>query len=425
MKRLRISEPARKIPVMADVDAVVCGGGTAGVAAAICAAREGLSVVLIEKSSIPGGMVTHVTQWFSDFANKGGFPKEFITHLRNKGIDAKPYYNPWLVLPYLDSLLKDADVRVIYLADAVAPIIKDKKLQGVIIESKSGRTAIRAKIVIDATGDGDIADRAGARFKQGRAGDGAVQAISLSQILMNYTAGHISHDKMNEIFVAAVKKSGRKYWQPYSRWHPFPVVGTTNTLIHTVPHATGYDPTDAAQLSDALIEMRRQAYELYDLLKNNSEEFKDIEFGPFSAIPGVRESRRIICDRMVTKKDLLSGAKFVDGLFTVTQGIDIHRRDRKEPAIMCEKIQPYEIPYGALLPKGLENILVVGRCIGGDHEAMASYRIIGDCMAMGEAAALAAKSAVTGKCSLRKISVSKLVSEMSARGYERQGKCKN
>jgi hypothetical protein len=103
----------------------------------------------------------------------------------------------------------------------------------------------------------------------------------------------------------------------------------------------------------------------------------------------------------------------------VTQNIDIHRRDRIEPAIMCEKVQPYHVPYGALLPVGLENLLVVGRCIGGDHAALASYRIIADCMAMGEAAAIAARLAVRTGCSPRRVPVPALVAEMAARGYER------
>jgi len=418
MSRVQIEEPSRQTDIAFDVDVVVCGGGAAGIAAAICAARLGLSVVIIERSAISGGMITHVTCWLNDFANKGGFPREFLGHLRDEGIESKPYYNPWQVVPYFDSLIADNRIRVVFLANAVAPIINNGVLGGVIIESKSGRSAVIAKIVIDATGDGDIAARAGAKFEQGREGDGAVQAISLSQIIMNYTGGKISHERMTQIIADATTKSGTPYWYPYDHWHPDTVVGTQQTMLHTVPHATGYDPTNAVELSDALIEMRRQASELFVLLKNNAEEFKGIEFGPFSAIPGVRESRRIVCDKCVTKDDVLNGSRFDDGLFIVTQGVDIHRRDRQESAIFCEKVKPYHFPYGALLPVGLENLLVVGRCIGGDHTALASYRVIADCMAMGEAAAVAARYAIEGKCSLRKIPVASLVADMASRGYE-------
>lgn len=415
---MHIIEPGREVNVAFDVDVVVCGGGTAGIAAAVCAAREGLSVVLIEASSILGGMVTHVTSWLNDFANKGGFPREFLAHLRAEGIESKPYYNPWRVVPYLDALVADGGVRVLYLATAVAPVLEGNRLAGVFVESKSGRTVVLAKVTVDATGDGDIAARAGAAYEQGRAGDGAVQAISLTQALMNYTGGKIGHERMREILAAAVEKSGTPYWYPYDRWHPAPVVGTDRTVFQSVPHATGYDPTDAVQLSDALIEMRRQANELYALLQHCGEGFEGIEYGPFSAIPGVRESRRIVCDKTVTKAHVLTGARCADGLFTVSQNIDIHRRDRVERPIVSEKALPYHIPYGALLPKGLENLLVVGRCIGGDHEALASYRIIANCMAMGEAAALAARFAIREGVSPRSVPFAALVGEMAARGYE-------
>ncbi|MFA6291503.1 MAG: FAD-dependent oxidoreductase [Victivallales bacterium] len=414
-----IVEKEKKTPVMFETDVVVCGGGTAGLAAAVCAARRGLSVVIVERTSIPGGMVTHVTCWTSDFDNKGGFTREFIGKLRNDGIEVKPYYNPWRIVPYFDSLITENNISVLYLSTVVAPIIEDGKLSGVIVESKSGRTAIKAEIVIDATGDGDIAASAGAAFRQGREGDGAVQAISLTQMLTNYTSGQIKRERMREIIEEAVAKSGKQYWYPYANWHPETAVGTERTLLHTVAHATGYDPTDAVQLSCALVEMRKQAYELFDLLKNNTEEFRNIEFGPFSAIPGVRESRRIVCDRMVTKEDIYSGARFDDGLFTVAQAVDIHRRDRDEAPIIVKKTMPYHIPYAAFLPAGLENILVVGRCIGGDHESVASYRIIADCMAMGESAAIAADFAIKGNCPLRKINVGELVKEMSSLGYVR------
>ena len=414
-----VIEPQRKTPVSHEADVVVCGAGTAGIAAAVCAAREGLSVVLVERSSLPGGMITHVTSWFSDFDNKGGFVREFIEHLKREGIVQWPYYNPWLVIPYLDMLIKAHGIRVLYLADAVAPLIEEGKLRGVFVESKSGRTAILAKIIVDATGDGDIAARAGAKYEMGNRDQGAMQAISITQLLMNYTGGTIAVEKMRAIITQASSKSGKSYWYPYDMWHPEKVVGTKNALFQNIPHVTGYDPTNVEELSDAIIEARGQAYELYELLKSHTDVFKTVEFGPFGAIPGVRESRRIVCDAMVTKETVLSGGRFDDGLFTVTQAIDIHRRNKSEPCIMCEDVRPYHFPYRALLPRGLDNMLVVGRCAGGDHEALASYRIIANCMAMGEAAALAAKSAVTMNCQLRDVPAADVVRAMSSRGYAR------
>lgn len=413
-----IIEPARAIPVEFDVDVVVCGGGTAGLAAAVCAAREGLSVLMVERAAAPGGMVTHVTSWLNDFDNKGGFPREFINHLRAEGIAGKSYYNPWRVVPYFDALLAASGVQILYLANAVAPLLDHGRLTGVVVESKSGRAAALAKIVIDATGDGDIAARAGAAFEQGRPGDGAVQAVSTTQAFMNYTAGTLDTGAMNAVLANAVTASGKPWWQPYDRWHPAPATGTVNTLLQSVPHATGFNPVDAVELTGALVETRRQSNELFALLAAHGDGFGGIEYGPFAAIPGVRESRRIVCDKRVTRAHVLAGARFDDGLFTVGQNIDIHRRDRVEPAIQCEKVRPYHIPYGALLPRGLDNILVAGRCIDGEHEALASYRIIADCMAMGEAAALAAHAAIRAARPLRETPAAEIASRMAARGYE-------
>jgi len=112
------------------------------------------------------------------------------------------------------------------------------------------------------------------------------------------------------------------------------------------------------------------------------------------------------------------GRQFEDGLFTVTQSIDIHRCQAGEPAIYVERIKPYHVPYRAMLPTGLENLLVAGRCIGGDHEALASYRIIAGCFAMGEAAAIAVAMAKDAGCGLREIETKDLVGEMVHRGYE-------
>jgi len=137
---MQIEESSRMTDIAFDVDVVVCGGGTAGIAAAVCAAREGLSVVLVERSAICGGMITHVTSWLNDFANKGGFAKAFYDHLCAEGILTKPYYNPWRVVPYFDDLIAESGVRVLYLALVVAPLVEQGRLGGVIVESKSGRT---------------------------------------------------------------------------------------------------------------------------------------------------------------------------------------------------------------------------------------------------------------------------------------------
>ena len=420
-----ITEPARQTPVLFEADVVVCGAGAAGIAAAVCAAREGLSVALIEAAPIPGGMVTNVTQWMTDYKNKGGFVREFITWLtENKAFSPafginKTYYNPFLVVPHFDELIAAHKIRVLYLTQVVASMRRDDgAVSGVIVESRAGRAAILGKVVIDATGDGAVAALSGAAYKQGRDPDGAVQAISQSQLFLNHITPELSSAQMTAIVEAAAAKSGAPYWYPYNHFHPFTVVGTTNTLIHTVPHATGINPCDAAQLSDALIECRRQALELFLLLKNNTEEFAAAEFGPFLGLPGVRESRRIVCDYELTEKNLDEGLRLDDGLFTVAQSVDIHRRDRVEEAIIGRKVAPYHFPYRSMLPRGIEGLLVIGRAAGMSHIALASCRMISHCMSMGEAAAIAARLSIHAGVLPRAADTAALAAEMKSRGYE-------
>jgi len=417
MKTETVLEPARKIPVSHTADLVVAGGGTAGVAAAVVAARMGLSVVMVERTAQPGGMVTHVTSWLNDFRTKGGFAREFFDHVYRQGIAHGAYYNPFRVVPWFDRLIADAGVRPLYLAWVAAPLLEDGRVAGVIIESKSGRTAVRARTVVDATGDGDVAALAGAPFAVGRESDGAWQAVSLTQLWTNYAGGDVSVGEMAEIVRKAAARAGAAYELPYDRFHPRPAAGTAGSLLVGVPHVSGVTPLSADGLSECLVELRRQALEMYTLLAGNAPEFAGIEFGPFGGLPGVRESRRIVGDYVISKDDLLCGRRHEDGLFTVEQNMDFHRRASGEPAIVVERTTPYQVPYRALLPRGVENLLTTGRCISGSHESLASHRIIADCLATGEAAALAAWLAKRDGTTVREIPAAELVAMMRDRGY--------
>ena len=423
MPKSYVVEPERKIEVSHEADVVVCGGGTAGVAAAVTAGRMGLKTVMVERSGMPGGMVTHHIYGIQDCGMKGGFVREFMGFVEKQGLCETRYprrghtYNRFSVPFYLDELLDDAGVQPIYLSMAVSPLLNDNRLEGVIIESKSGRTAVCAPVVVDATGDGDIAVRAGAGYNMGRAGDGACQSMSMAAVFFEYN-GEVIPDKkvFGDMLAEAERSAGGSFKldSTYRRLIPLPCAETT-TQIGVSVH--GYDATDADSLSLALIELRRRMRDYNAFLSNEMEPFRNAVLGPVSAIPGVRESRRIICDDSVTREDVMSGRRREDGLFTVTQSIDIHRRVSDDPDIILEKVQPYHLPYGAMLPRGLENLLVAGRCIGGEHESLGSYRIAADCFAMGEAAGIAASLALERSCTVREIPGEDMASEMKARDY--------
>ena len=411
-----ILEPAREIPVTHEVDLVVAGGGTAGVACAVCAARAGLKVVLIEQTAQAGGMVTAVTQSLAlyDLAPKGGFAQEFFSYMEKNEIYRKPCYNRYRLVTWFDRLLVESGVTVMFLTRAVAPIMENGRIAGLIVESKRGRHAIRAKAVVDATGDGDVAALAGAEFEYGRPQDGRIQSASLS-----FTIGGFRHEVVNlkDELLPALRQVRPDYSLPYDAGNARAIAGVPGHWMMSISHAF-CDPLDPESLSQGLIELRRQSEELMDLINRTPYGNGGLYGLDFSPLPGIRESRRIISDADVTDADWSEGKFYDDGIITVYHNIDIHRCAEGEPAIIVEKVKPYQIRYGALLPRGLDGILTVGRCIGGSHKALASYRLIPDCMAMGEAAALAVKQSVSHSVGLREIDVNALRGELIARGNQ-------
>ena len=402
-----IEEPKRKTPVAETADIVVAGGGTAGIAAAVTAARRGLAVVLLEAAAAPGGMVTHVTQWLSDYRNKGGFPRERVTAIQEDGAFQHPYYNPFRVVPIFDSLITDAGVSAYYLTQAVDVMCDAGRVTGVIAESREGRTAFPARIVIDATGDAD--------FEIGRPEDGRCQALSLPQLLTGFESDDV--DIESELLPKLRKTLGAEPVLPYTNGKLRRLRGSCNSFYNMLGHQNVENPVAQRDLSDALIALREENGRLVTVLRA-LEEYSGIEYGPFAALPGVRESRRILGDYTISSDDLFSGRQHADGLFTVTQGVDIHRCRPGEASITVRKVKPYHIPYRALLPKGIEGLLVAGRCISGTHEALASYRVISNAMAMGEAAAIAADFAIREGCTPRTVSGTAVQQEMAVAGYE-------
>ena len=409
-----VFEPARSVPVTHEADVVVCGGGTAGVAAAVCAARQGLKVIIIENSAQFGGMMSAVTAWSGDVDNKGGFVKEVFQYMEENGIYSCPRYNPCALVSYFDQLIIEHNITPLLLTRVVSVVMEHNTVTGVIVESKQGRHAVMGRIIIDATGDGDVAVFAGAEFEYGRPSDGRIQSLSMSLLVNNY---HL-RDMINlkEELLPRLQEIQPGYELPYDAGNMRPMYGTDASFWLMISHDWECNVLNAESLSRSMMKLRKQSV---DIVKMIDQAYStQLEIGTFSPLPGVRESRRIICDAMVTDRDFTDGKFYDDAIFTVRHNVDIHRCKDGEPAIEIIKVQPYQIRYGSLLPYGLNHLLVIGRCIGGSHKALASYRLIADCMAMGEAAALAAKQAVEKNCALRGISIAALRQKMRDGGYQ-------
>ncbi|HEX9766167.1 MAG TPA: FAD-dependent oxidoreductase [Nitriliruptorales bacterium] len=399
-----ILEPASEVPVHDEVDVLVVGGGPAGVGAALSAARAGMRTRLVERYGCLGGIWTAgLLNPYFDGRSKGGIPTEIIDRLHaHGGADATKDWdyvtplgqliNPEAMKYVLDRMAEEAGVEVLLYTYAVGTILEDEAVRGVIVENKSGRSAILATVVIDCTGDGDVAYHAGCEFEYGRIGDGLVQPMTLqfkvsgfdfTQDVGDHWLYHVLREHNSEEELAAV---------PFVNPWAVPIPGMPATVAVQWTHLHGADGTDAESLTRAAVEGRRQVHSAMRLLESARDVLGDVRLIETAMQIGVRETRRIRGEYHLELEDLTAGRSFDDGICRVHFGVDIHVPDGGSQRVI--KVQPYHVPYRCLVPLGVEQLLVAGRCISGSHEAHASYRVTGNCVAMGEAAGLAAAQAV-------------------------------
>jgi len=406
------TEPEREVPVVEEVDVVVCGGGPAGVAAAIACARQGARTRLIELHGCLGGVWTSgALSWIIDAANKPGLMAEIATRLdarharRLRNPDGKNYaYDVEEMKLLLDDLCVEAGVEVRLLARAVgAARDSENRLSVVITESKSGREAWHASVFIDATGDGDLAAVAGCGFDMGSAETGDVQPMSLMALLTGlqfdqieaYVGGAMSEPKkrlgklMTDIGVAP------SYGNPTL----FRIRDDLFALMAN--HQYGVKCDDAAAITAATLRGRGEIHRQVEALRGQGGVWSDVRVVSTGAQIGVREGRRIHGRYEVTGEDLLNGARFDDAVCRVTMGIDVHSTNPDKTKIVeakPHKSQPYDIPLRALIARDVDGLMLAGRCISGDFIAHSSYRVTGNAVAMGQAAGVcAALSAKSGR----------------------------
>lgn len=413
--RAPAAEPEPSAAPERSVDVLVCGGGPAGIAAAWMAARAGRKTLLLERYGRLGGAAVQafVAPLMGDV--KSAWVDAILKHLGGKRVDYE-----FMDLKYAD-LLEQAGCGLLLHAWAAEPLLDGKRVTGVRAVTKGGPLVIRAAVTIDATGDGDIAAAAGAPFATGRGKGPAWEADGLLQpaTIMFRVAG-VDHAASME----AMPGGRWKYKTPDGRtWNQFckeandrgelpPNVGMLRTYagyrkderIINATQVNGVDGTDADSMTRAELEARRQVKPIIDFLKKHAPGFKDAYVNGMPAILGIRETRRIIGDAVLEVPDLIEGKTPDDA---VVHGanfpIDIHNptgmgqaqgHSKESPLGSDPRVKPYGIPYGCLLPKGMDGLLTAGRCISGCHEAMASYRVqviaMGTGVAAGVAAALAA-----------------------------------
>ena len=379
-------------PVIRSVDVLVCGGGPAGCAAAIYAARAGAKTMLIENLPFLGGVWTAVgVSHLMQGRGRGGLNAEIHERLPVHQVFGRNIYVIEDMKALLDKFMDEAAVQVQLHTRAIAVSKDGSRLRGVFTASKSGVEFIEARVVIDATGDGDIAAAAGCEYKMGREFDGKTQPVTLFGTI----GGYRGQPAKGRTLVEVLERGG---WRPsYPPVTLFPQPGQPGVFRLMATQFYGIDGTNARDLTRVEIQGREEIRQCVEVFKKHGgDDWKDaflIETGP--AI-GVRETRRIRGRYTLTWKDLGQGAHFEDGITEIASGSNIHPVDSpyEEPPLGLParpqfKVRPYQVPYRCLLAADVDNLLLAGRCISGDCYALGSYRLTGNVVRTGEAAGLA------------------------------------
>lgn len=409
-----LHEAARDLPLRQPVDVIVCGGGPAGVAAAIAAGRAGASVRLIEVAGCIGGIWTNgLLAWILDQANKPGLLREIIRRLEACPVGLACEQNSARCADVealkllLEAMCTEAGVKI-RLHSRVAAVHRDgRRLAAVITESKSGREAFPASVFVDCTGDGDVAAQAGCRFDLGRPGSGQTQPFSLIGIVGGIRLNRVGEYIHTRALGFPHRHGTRKLLERLATQGVEPSYNglilmrvCDDLFLLMANHEYGGSAIDADDVTAKTLAARIEVNHIVDALRASGDGFEQVRLIATANQIGTREGRRVRGLYEVTTADLVGGTRFDDAVCRVTFGVDVHNTDPGQGKGIEQtgiRSKPYDIPLRSLIAVDAENLLMAGRCISGDFIAHSSYRVTGNAVAMGQAAGLcAALAARTG-----------------------------
>jgi glycine/D-amino acid oxidase-like deaminating enzyme len=445
-----------------NTEVVVVGAGAAGLTAALAAARNGAQTVLVEAGGFLGGL-SATLPWLG-FHDRDyrlvvkGVPLEFVRRLQEEGAAAPFEYDIKCGSAFsLDShvwkcvamrLCAEAGVKLMMHARAVDTLREGERVTGIVTHDKSGERRLRASVTIDCTGDGDVAAMAGAEWTKGRAGDGLVQVPTLVFKLggvdraafvagckrpeLNYREWLAAHpglrektfarlDRMNVIVCggfAPLLEEARQAGDldvPQTRIVEVKLHRPDEFLV-VMTRVLGLDPTDGGSLSDAYVRVYQRIPPLVRFFRKYVPGFAAAELREIAPALGVRESRRITGDYVLTADDLTGGRVFDDAVAMGAYHMDIHRPSGTW--VDSRNVRAYTIPMRSLTARGLDGLLMAGKCLSATHEALASTRVIPICMGQGQAAGTAAALAVRAGCAVRDVPTVKLQEVLQSQGAE-------
>ncbi len=412
---------------MKKFDVLVAGTGFAGTAAAISAARGGKKVILFDKFNAPGGAaaVNLVTPFMPYWTinkerNKreyltGGIFSEIVGKLRELGaMEGDDKFSDEYLKLVLNRMIKEAGVTVLYHAYLKDVEKEGKSIKSVTLSALGQDIKIAADTFIDATGDGVLSYLAGCSFMLGRNGDNLCQPMTLCFRVANVDVGRFYAEMPEMQKLYKEKQSSGEIRNPRENILTF-VVPAKGIIHFNTTRVVKLNPTDPFDVTEAEFAAREQVFELFDLLKASFSSMKDADLIMTAAGIGMRESRMIEGEHILTANDLKECTKFPDSVARGNYDIDIHNPEGTGTShYYFAPGEYYTIPYRSLTVKDADNLLVAGRCISADHEAQASIRIMPICASTGEAAGIAASLAPGGK--VKEVDIKALRERLTASG---------